>query len=105
TTTLGPHERLAMANSAADSGALDAQARLSALAADATQSGIARATALAELNFPRTGAALAVLTYGLRDSSALVRLGAMQSVAQFPVASRLSTVEPLLSDPLRSIRM
>ena len=102
---LGPHERLAMALSAVDSGALDAQARLSALAADATQSTIARATALAELNFPRTGGALSALTNGLRDTSALVRLGALQSVAQFPVASRLSLVEPLLSDPMKSIRV
>jgi Tfp pilus assembly protein PilF len=104
-TALGPHERLAMAISASDSGAVDAQTRLSALAADATQSAIARATALAELNFPPKGAALTVLTNGLRDSSALVRLGALQSVGQFPVASRLSMVEPLLSDPMKSIRM
>jgi tetratricopeptide (TPR) repeat protein len=105
TTALGPHERLAMALSAADAGTLDAQARLSALAADATQSSIARATALAELSFPRTGAALTALTNGLRDTSALVRLGALQSVTQFPVASRLSMVEPLLSDPMKSIRV
>jgi len=105
TTALGPHERLAMALSAADAATLDAQARLSALAADATQSTIARATTLAELSFPRTGAALTALANGLRDTSALVRLGALQSVAQFPVASRLSMVEPLLSDPMKSIRV
>jgi Flp pilus assembly protein TadD len=34
-----------------------------------------------------------------------VRLGALQSVTQFPVASRLSMVEPLLSDPMKSIRV
>jgi Tfp pilus assembly protein PilF len=105
TMALGPHERLATTIVAADSSALDAQARLSALAVDSTQSAIARATALAELNFPRTGAALTVLANSLRDSSALVRLGALQSVAHFPVASRLSMVEPLLSDSMRSIRM
>ena len=105
TTALGPHERLAMALSAADSGALDAQPRLSALAADATQSTIARATGLAEVSFPRTSAALTALANGLRDTSALVRLGALQSVAQFPVASRLSMVTPLLSDPMKSIRV
>ena len=102
---LGPHERAAMAFSAADSGTIHGQALLQGLADDTTQSAIARATALAELNLPSSGAALAALSRGLRDASALVRLGALQSVAQIPVASRLSLVEPLLSDPIRSIRM
>jgi Tfp pilus assembly protein PilF len=102
---LGPHERAAMAFTAADSGSVNAQALLGALAADTTQSTITRATALAELNFPRGNAALTALVDGLRDSSALVRFGALQSVAALPVASRPSLAEPLLSDPLKSIRI
>lgn len=102
---LGPHERAAMAFSAADSGTIDSQALLRGLADDTAQSSITRATALAELNFPRSSASLATLARGLHDSSALVRLGALQSVAQFPGESRLSMAEPLLSDPTRSIRM
>ncbi|MFL5612642.1 MAG: tetratricopeptide repeat protein [Gemmatimonadaceae bacterium] len=101
----GPHERSAMAFSAADSSSTNAQALLGVVAADTSQSAIVRATALAELNFPRSSAALTALTKGLRDSSALVRLGALQSVAQLPVSSRLSLAEPLLSDPARSVRI
>ena len=100
-----PHERAAMAFSAADSETPNGQALLRGVTDDPTQSAIIRATALAELDFPRSRAALAALATGLRDSSALVRLGALQSVAQFPVASRPSLAEPLLSDPMRSIRI
>ena len=102
---LGPHERGAVAFSAADSGTVNGQALLAALATDTTESAIVRATALADLNFPRNNAALTALANGLRDSSALVRLGALQSVGALPVASRLSFAEPLLSDPVRSIRI
>jgi Flp pilus assembly protein TadD len=94
-----------VAFSALDSGAANGQALLQNLTVDSTQPAIVRATALAELNFPRTGAAFTALTNGLRDSSALVRLGALQSVATFPVDMRLSLAEPLLSDPTRSVRM
>jgi Tfp pilus assembly protein PilF len=103
--TLGPHERAAMAFTAADSGRVNAQALLAAVAADTGQAAITRATALAELNFPRGNAALTALTNGLRDSSALIRFGALQSVAALPVNSRLSLAEPLLSDPIKSIRI
>lgn len=102
---LGPHERAAMAFSAADSGAVNAQTLLATLAADTTQPAIVRATALAEVNFPRGNTALNALTNGLRDSSALVRFGALQSVAQLPVSSRVSLAEALLSDPMRSVRV
>jgi len=101
----GPHERAAMAFSAVDSGAVIGQALLQSLATDSAQAAIVRATALAELNFPRSGGALSALANGLRDSSALVRFGALQSVATLPIDTRLSLAGPLLSDPMKSIRM
>ncbi len=103
--TTGTHERLAMAFSAADAGAVDAQALLRVLATDSAQSPIARATALSELNLPPDAVALATLGDALRDSNALVRFGALQSVATFPLESRLPLVEPLLSDPRKAIRI
>jgi Tfp pilus assembly protein PilF/formate-dependent nitrite reductase cytochrome c552 subunit len=105
TAPAGPHERLAAALAAADAGASDAQTLLRGVASDTTQPAIARATALAELNFPRSGGALSALANGLHDPNALVRFGALQSVAQLPVDSRLSLAEPLLSDATRAIRM
>lgn len=99
------HERVATTFTAVDAGALDGQSLLRALASDTTQSSIARATAFAELNPPRDAASLATLTDGLRDASALVRFGALQTVEQFPVETRVRLAEPLLSDPTRAIRI
>ena len=101
----GPHERVAITFTAADSSAPEAQKLLRALAGDTTQSPIARATAYAELNLPPNDAALAVLNTGVRDPSALVRLGALQSVEHLPLDVRLRVAEPLLSDPLKAIRI
>src|SRR4030095_2013593 len=86
-------------------GAVDAQARLRALAADRTQPAIARASAVAEWSVLPDADALAALTAGLSDSSALVRFGALQSVERFPLASRLRLAQPLLSDSRRAIRI
>ena len=99
------HERVARTFAAADADVLDGQALLRALAADSTQSAIARATAFAALNLPSSFGALATLSQGLKDSNALVRLGALQSVEQFPIESRLTLAEPLLTDPVKSIRI
>jgi predicted CXXCH cytochrome family protein len=99
------HERVATTFAAADADVLGGQAFLRALAADTTQSAIARATAFAELNLPSSFGALNVLSQGLKDSNALIRLGALQSVEQFPLESRLTLAEPLLTDPVRAIRI
>jgi tetratricopeptide (TPR) repeat protein len=103
--TPGPHERLALTLAAADKGALDAQARLRELASDGTQSAIARATAFAELNVVRDTEALATLTRALHDGRALMRFGALQAVAQFPLEVRVRIAQPLLADSLKSIRL
>jgi predicted CXXCH cytochrome family protein len=99
------HERVATTFAAADADVLDGQAYLRALAADSTQSAIVRATAFAELNLPSSFGALATLSQGLKDSNALIRLGALQSVEQFPLESRVALAEPLLTDPVKSIRI
>lgn len=99
------HERVARTFAAADADVLDGQAFLRALAADSTQSAIARATAFAELNLPSSFGALATLSQGLKDPNPLVRLGALQSVERFPIESRLTLAEPLLTDSVKSIRI
>jgi tetratricopeptide (TPR) repeat protein len=94
------YQRFAAAFSAADADASDAQAQLRALAGDATQPPIARATALAQLS-----TVTKVLAAGLRDPNPVVRLGALQSLAQVSPQDRLSLAAPLLSDPVRSVRL
>jgi predicted CXXCH cytochrome family protein len=99
------YQRFATAFSAANAGALDAQAQLRAIAGDRTQPSIARATALAALNEPVSQAALDVLAESLRDSNSVVRLGALQSLAQMPPNARVPLAAPLLSDPVRTVRI
>ncbi|HEX7980418.1 MAG TPA: cytochrome c3 family protein, partial [Gemmatimonadaceae bacterium] len=101
----GPHERVAATFAAVDANAIDAQAQLRALASDPAQSRIARATALAELTPPPGGPSLDALRVALNDSSALVRFGALQAADGLPPQQRLALVQPLLSDPLRAIRI
>ncbi|MGH2604044.1 MAG: tetratricopeptide repeat protein, partial [Dehalococcoidia bacterium] len=84
---------------------MDAPSRLGALAGDHTLRSITRASALAEWRPAVDQAALAVFAEGLRDSSPLIRLGALQSAAQLPADLRLPLVAPLLSDPLRTLRI
>jgi Tfp pilus assembly protein PilF len=99
------HERLARAFVATDTGAVDGQALLRLVTGDRTQSGIARATAFAELNPPTDAASFEALETALRDSNALVRLGALESAERLPLATRLRLTEPLLSDSLRTVRI
>jgi Tfp pilus assembly protein PilF len=95
------YQRFAAALSAANSGLLDAREQLRAIASDSTQPAIARATALAELNAPTSSA----LSEGLRDPNPLVRLGILQSLVNAPLNARLSLAAPLLSDPVRAVRI
>ncbi len=97
-------QRFASVFTAADSGTGDAQDKLRALAGDATQPTIARATALAAF-VPRTPADLATLGAGLNDANPLVRLGALQATASLAADARATLVSPLLSDSLRVLRI
>ena len=98
------YQHYAPALAAADAGAV-AGARLRAVAGDRAQPAIARATALASMNANANSATLDVVAAGLRDASALVRLGALESLAGAPAELRQRYALPLLSDPVRAIRI
>ena len=99
------YQRFAAGFFAAADDSFDAQEQLRAIAGDQTQPAIARATALAETNGPVSRATLDALAEKLRDPNSLVRFGALQSLAQVPLNDRLSLVVPLLSDPVRAVRI
>jgi predicted CXXCH cytochrome family protein len=99
------YQRFAGAFAAATAGAVDAQAQLLAIADDGSHPAIARATALAQVNAALGKTTLDAAAAGLRDPSPLVRLAALQSLANAPAAARVSLVAPLLSDPLKAIRI
>jgi Tfp pilus assembly protein PilF len=94
------YQRFAGAFAAAGADALDAQKQLRAIAADATQPAIARATALAQINTVTT-----TLAEGLRDPNPAVRLGALQPLTNTPLNARVSLAAPLLSDPVKAVRI
>ena len=98
-------QRFSEAFSAATAGALDAPAQLLAIAADASHPAIVRATALAQLNAADSQRALETMAEGLRDRSPLLRLAALQSLANVPLATRVSLAAPLLADPLKTLRI
>jgi predicted Zn-dependent protease len=99
------YQRFAKTFAAADTDRTEAQALLRALASDETQAPIARATALAGLGGSLSRQALATIAAGLRNESAVVRLGALESSELLPPAQRLQLVAPLLSDSLRVLRV
>jgi Flp pilus assembly protein TadD len=66
---------------------------------------IARATALADLDASTNQAAIDAVGRGLRDPSALVRLGALRALARAPMDTRAFLAAPLLSDRLRVLRI
>jgi len=98
-------QRYGPAFGAANAGAIGAGAKLRAIAGDTTQPAIARATALAGLNANANTATLDVVAAGLRNANPLVRMGALDALAATPAELRLRYAPPLLSDPLRTIRI
>ena len=99
------YQHFAAAFFAAANDNFDAQEQLRAIAGDQTQPAIARATALAEMSAATSRTALDAIAEKLRDANTLVRFGALQSLAQVPLNDRLSLATPLLSDPVRVVRM
>jgi len=99
------YQRFAAAFAAAAADALDAQKQLRAIAGDATQPSIARATALAEITPHTNRTMLDTIAKGLRDPNSVVRLGALQSLANAPLNARVSLAAPLLSDSIRTVRL
>ena len=99
------YQRFAAAFHAARVGAPDAQPQLRAIAGDASYPAIARATALAQLNPPLSRGSLDALAAAGRDANPLIRLAGLQALANAPVNLRVQGAAPLLSDPVRSVRM
>ncbi len=99
------YQRFAEAFAAANTNAIDAPAELHAIVSDGGQPAIARATALAQLNPSLDRVARDDVAAGLRDGSALVRLGALESLNGTTLETRASLVPPLLADPVRALRI
>ncbi|MEH6648489.1 MAG: multiheme c-type cytochrome [Motiliproteus sp.] len=85
-------------------GALDAEAQLLRLLAS-QQPAIARASALQLLTPVFRWQNTAPLLTSLNDSDAIVRKAAIGVVEALPVQQRIDLMLPLLSDPVRSVRM
>jgi Flp pilus assembly protein TadD len=89
----------------AERGAPGAARDLAWFTEDRAQPAIARATALETLaRFPTQDTIEAART-GLKDSDPLVRRASLGTLALLPPDQRLPLVTPLLTDPVRSIRM
>ena len=98
-------QHFAPALHAARAQSLEAPALLRRVIDDHTQPGIARATALAELAPYLTPALVPELQRGLGDADPLVRLGALQGLADLPLERRFAVAGELLRDPLRALRI
>jgi tetratricopeptide (TPR) repeat protein len=66
---------------------------------------IARASAVAELSPYLDQANIETLQKGLQDESALVRIASLGAAENIPLAMRVQMAFPLLSDPVRSVRI
>ena len=83
----------------------DAGTLLSVLAADRQAPGVARATALGELASRVTPANAATAGMALADPDPMVRIGALDMLENVPADQVWSLVSPLLSDPVRGVRI
>jgi predicted CXXCH cytochrome family protein len=89
----------------AEVGKPGAGASLAAIAADASQPPIARASALDRMQAtPTTGAGEAARS-GARNTNPLIRLGAARLASTLAPADRVAIAGPLLADPLRAVRL
>ena len=98
-------QRFAEALAAGDRGAPGARAALTALIADVSQPGIARASAVSRLSAQRSPAAMSTLTKALLDWDALVRARATRAMRDVDPATRARLLPRLLADPARDVRM
>jgi len=98
-------QRFPEAFHAADSDALEAGSLLRAVANDASQPAIARASALARLDASVSRASHAALGAAARDSNPLVRLGALQGLESAPPVERAVAAVGALSDSRRAVRL
>jgi tetratricopeptide (TPR) repeat protein len=101
----GGYQRFAETFAASANGTAGTDRRLREVAADLQQPAIARATALARLAGDRDPATLNLLRQSLNHSDETIRLAAAGALAQAEPAQRLQALPPLLTDPVRSVRM
>ena len=99
------YQRFAEAFAADENGAPGAADALALVAADTSQSAIARASALARLAAHPGDIAIAAARGGATDTSALVRYGAMQILYDAPPGDRMRIATPTLSDTRRALRL
>ncbi len=83
----------------------EAPQSLTALASDRAQPAIARATALSMLSNLAPSPIDAAIRDGITDPSPLVRSAAARALANSDPAASAMTLAPLLSDPVRSVRI
>jgi Flp pilus assembly protein TadD len=86
-------------------GLAGAEGDLTSLIEDASQPGIARATALSLLSEYLTPDAFPAVRTGLVDKDALVRSAAVRALEPLAGEDRVRLVAPLLTDPIRSVRI
>lgn len=100
-----PEPHFAHAFDRARRGLPGAESALAALAADAQQPPIVRASAL-QLLAPRlSSVSVDVVEASLRDADARVRAAAAAAAAGIDPATRVDWLGPLLSDPVRAVRI
>ncbi|MEE2679424.1 MAG: tetratricopeptide repeat protein [Myxococcota bacterium] len=100
-----PSEHFARAFDRGRRGRLGAEAALVAVAKDAGQAPIVRATALRLLSEALSLASIDAVREGLADTDPLVRSAAVAATAAVDPATRVVWIAPLLSDPVRAVRV
>jgi predicted CXXCH cytochrome family protein len=83
----------------------DAEKLLAVVAADKTVPAIARASALTELAPRVSSANVSLARSALSDPDPMVRIGALDMLESAPAAQIWPVVSPLLSDPIRGVRI
>src|ERR1700733_5265377 len=83
----------------------DAAALLAIVAADRDAPAIARATALTELAPRISPANVKIARSALSDPDPMLRIGALDMLADLPAGQVWPWVAPLLSDPVRGVRI
>jgi Tfp pilus assembly protein PilF len=100
-----PDPGYATALASGRTGAADAEGRLDALILDQAQPDMARASALLLLPRYATPASEAAVKAAIADPSALVRSAAPRALPPAPSRTVVQSVAPLLSDPVRAVRV
>src|SRR5262245_37227473 len=101
------YQRFAEAFHAAETGTRDAARELAALAGDASVPAIVRASALARMSADvgRSPAGIDAMKRAVGDADPLVRRAAAAALELLPPEARIAPAVPLLSDPVRIVRM